>query len=84
MTREAIRDFSNCGEEFFTFEEFCTLRRATSDREKCAFFWFLGMRMVWGEHLEKCENNAARFGGTRDERIKDCKYKRRNVRFAAN
>jgi hypothetical protein len=33
----------------------------------------LGMRM-WGEHLENCENNAARFGGTRDERIEDCEY----------
>jgi hypothetical protein len=40
ITREAIRDFNNRGEEFFTFEEFCTLRRATSDREKRAFFWF--------------------------------------------
>ena len=38
ITRESIKDFKNCGEGFFTFEEFCTLRRATSDREKRAFF----------------------------------------------
>jgi hypothetical protein len=32
--------FKNCEEEFFTFDEFCKLRRATTDRERKAFFWF--------------------------------------------
>ena len=41
IVRDAInKDFKKRGEEFYTFEEFCKLRRATSDREKNAFFWF--------------------------------------------
>ena len=32
--------FKKRGEEFFTFDEFCKLRRATTDRERKAFFWF--------------------------------------------
>jgi hypothetical protein len=33
--------FKNREEEFFTFDEFCRLRQATTDRERKAFFWFL-------------------------------------------
>ncbi|KAI2489636.1 hypothetical protein MHU86_24949 [Fragilaria crotonensis] len=40
IARDAIKDFKKRGEEFFTFEEFCKLRRSTSEREKRAFFWF--------------------------------------------
>jgi hypothetical protein len=36
----AIVQFKRKGEEFFTFEEFCALRRATTDRERRAFYWF--------------------------------------------
>ena len=32
--------FKNHDEGFFTFDELCKLRRATSDRERKAFFWF--------------------------------------------
>jgi hypothetical protein len=32
--------FKKSGEEFFTFGEFCKLRRATTDREREAFLWF--------------------------------------------
>ncbi len=33
--------FKNREEEFFTFDEFCKLRRATTDRDEWeAFFWF--------------------------------------------
>ena len=32
--------FKNCGEEFFTFDDFCKLGLATTDRERKAFFWF--------------------------------------------
>ena len=32
--------FKNREEEFFTFDEFCKLRRATTERERKAFFWF--------------------------------------------
>jgi len=32
--------FKNCEEEFFTFDELCKLRQATTDRERRAFFWF--------------------------------------------
>ena len=35
-----LLDFRKCGEDFFSFEEFCKLRRATPEREKRAFFWF--------------------------------------------
>ena len=40
IARDAIKDCKRRGEEFFTFEEFCKLRRSTSEREKTAFFWF--------------------------------------------
>jgi hypothetical protein len=32
--------FKNREEEFFTFDEFCKLRRATTERERKAFLWF--------------------------------------------
>ena len=32
--------FKNREEEFFTFDELCKLRQATTDRERRAFFWF--------------------------------------------
>jgi len=32
--------FKNGEDEFFTFDELCKLRRATTDRERKAFFWF--------------------------------------------
>ncbi len=32
--------FKNCEQEFFTFDKVCKLRRATTDRERQAFFWF--------------------------------------------
>jgi hypothetical protein len=37
---DAIKDCKIRGEEFFTFNKFFKLRRATSEREKRAFFWF--------------------------------------------
>ncbi len=40
ITRKAITNFNKRGEDFFTIEEFCKLRRATTDRERRAFFWF--------------------------------------------
>jgi hypothetical protein len=40
ITRKAIADFNKRGEDFFRIEEFCKLRRATTDRERRAFFWF--------------------------------------------
>ena len=40
LARKAIADFKKGSEDFFTFEEFCKLRRATTEREKRAFFWF--------------------------------------------
>ena len=40
IVRDAInKDFKTRREDFFTFEEFCKLRKATSDREKRAFFF---------------------------------------------
>ena len=41
IVRDAInKDFKTRGDEFFTFEEFCKLRTATSERDKRAFFFF--------------------------------------------
>ena len=40
ITRKTIADFKKRGEDFFTMEELCKLRRATTDRERKAFFWF--------------------------------------------
>lgn len=40
IARDAIKDCKKRREEFFTFEEFCKLRRASTEREKRAFFWF--------------------------------------------
>jgi hypothetical protein len=37
---KALADFKKRGEDFFTIEELCKLRRATTEREKRAFFWF--------------------------------------------
>ena len=34
LARKAIADFKKRGEEFFSFEEFCKLRRVTTEREK--------------------------------------------------
>ena len=40
LARKAIAEFKQRGEEFYSFDEFCKLRRATTEREKNAFFWF--------------------------------------------
>ena len=40
ITRKAIAHFKERREDFFSFEELCKLRRATTDRERKAFFWF--------------------------------------------
>lgn len=40
VVRAINQVFKNRGEDFFTFEELCKLRRATTEREKKAFFWF--------------------------------------------
>jgi hypothetical protein len=40
---DAIKECKIRGEEFYTFEEFCKLRRATSEREKRAFLGFFNI-----------------------------------------
>ena len=54
--RETMKTFEESGEEFFTIEELTKLRRATTDRERRAFFWFFGTflecvcgRRSWGK-----------------------------------
>jgi hypothetical protein len=37
---KAIANFKKRREDFFTIEEFCKLRRSTTEREKRAVFWF--------------------------------------------
>jgi hypothetical protein len=77
ITREAIKDFKICGEEFFTFEEFCKLlRRATSGREKRAFFWFFKafLECVCGANIWRTAKTTQLVLAARDERIEDFEY----------
>ncbi|KAI2493383.1 hypothetical protein MHU86_21165 [Fragilaria crotonensis] len=56
IVRDTIAKFKLTGEELFTMDELCKLRRATTERELQAFYWFwniLGMRVrkeVLGKH----------------------------------
>ena len=40
LARKAVAEFKQRGELFYSIDEFCKLRRATTEREKRAFFWF--------------------------------------------
>jgi hypothetical protein len=43
IVRESIASFrEKCVEQFFTIDELCKLRRARTERERRAFFWFFG------------------------------------------
>ena len=48
-----MAEFEKLGEEFFTMDEVSTLRRANTDREQKAFFWFFGkyVECVSGKRL---------------------------------
>jgi hypothetical protein len=60
IVRESIATFQEQGkEEFFTIDELCKLRRATTKRERKAFFWFFGSflecvcrRKGWGKQKQ--------------------------------
>ena len=60
IVRKTIAKFEESGEDFFTIDELTKLRRANTDRERKAFFWFFGTflecvcgRRNWGK-LVKC------------------------------
>jgi len=40
LVRISLAKFREPGEQFYTIDEFCMLRRATTEREQRAFFWF--------------------------------------------
>ena len=40
LVKKAVAEFQRRGEAFYSIDEFCKLRRATTEREKSAFFWF--------------------------------------------
>ncbi len=42
IVRKTIAKFEESGEDFFTIDEHTKLRRANTDRERKAFFWFFG------------------------------------------
>ena len=42
MVDKTIPNFKEQGKELFTIEDLCKLRRAETEREKEAFFWFFG------------------------------------------
>ena len=59
IVRESIAQLEN-PDDFFTIEELCKLRRATTERERNAFFWFFGTfmdsvsgRRYWGKQKYK-------------------------------
>jgi hypothetical protein len=59
IVRESIAQLEN-PDDFFTMEELCKLRRATTERERNAFFWFFGTymdsvsgRRSWGKQKYK-------------------------------
>ena len=59
IVRESIAQLEN-PDDFFTMEELCKLRRATTERERSAFFWFFGKfmdsvsgRRYWGRQKYK-------------------------------
>jgi hypothetical protein len=60
IVRESIAIFKDQGEEeFFTIDELCKLRRATTERERKALFWFFGTylecvcgRRSWGKQKQ--------------------------------
>jgi hypothetical protein len=43
LVRKAVAEFKQCGKEFYSIDKFGKLRRATTEREKCAFFWFFDL-----------------------------------------
>jgi hypothetical protein len=62
IVRKTIAKFEESGEDFFTIDELTKLRRANTDRERKAFFWFFGTflecvcgRRNWGK-LVKCSD----------------------------
>ncbi len=66
---DAIKDCKMCGEEFFTFKEFCKLRRATSEREKRAFFWFFNKKFlecVCGANIWRIAKTTQLVSGARE------------------
>ncbi len=40
LARKAVAEFKQRVKEFYSIDKFCKLRRATTEREKRAFFWF--------------------------------------------
>jgi hypothetical protein len=43
IARTALAEFREWVEQFYTIDEFCKLRRATTVRERRAFSWFFDM-----------------------------------------
>ncbi|MGL6009651.1 MAG: hypothetical protein ACRC1D_09370 [Culicoidibacterales bacterium] len=71
IVREALSKFEESGEDFFSIEELTKLRRASTDRERNAFFWFYGTflesvcgRRNWGKmKANDLISNATEKGG---------------------
>jgi hypothetical protein len=43
LVRNAVAEFNQHGKELYSIIKFCKLRRATTEREKCALFWFFDL-----------------------------------------
>ena len=72
IVRETIAKFKLTGEELFTMDELCKLRRATTERELQAFYWFFGTylecvcgRRYWGKQKTRQLISEAREPGGR-------------------
>ncbi|KAI2492752.1 hypothetical protein MHU86_21795 [Fragilaria crotonensis] len=75
IARKTIAEFETSGEAFFTMDEVSKLRRANTDRERKAFFWFFGTflecvsgKRHWGgkKYLELVSKAKDKDGGGRN------------------
>ena len=73
---KTIPNFKEQGKELFTIEELCKLRRAETEREKEAFFWFFGEflscvvgKRQWSAHKKYQLISQATMTGSSDKLV---------------
>ena len=62
IARKTIAEFEKAGEDFFTMDEISKLRRASTDREGKAFFWFFRTFL-------ECVSGKSRWGGKKSLKL---------------
>ncbi len=64
--RKTLAEFQERGEEFFTIDEICELRRAETEREQLCVplvLWHVLGMCMWSKVLESGEENHVGVGG---------------------